>query len=47
MSETKFDVTSTVAEKGIDLVKGFVEKLIGSTLEETGLLLGDKVRIYT
>ncbi|UPT70217.1 MAG: DUF4393 domain-containing protein [Flavobacterium sp. JAD_PAG50586_2] len=44
--ETKIDISSTMVEKGIDLVKGFVEKIVGSTLEETGLLLGDKVRVY-
>ena len=43
---SKLDITSTAAEKGIDLVKDFVEKLVGSTLEETGLLLGDKIRIF-
>lgn len=46
MSDKKIDLTSTALEKGIDLVKGFVEKLVGSTLEETGLLLGDNVRLY-
>ena len=44
---SKLDITSTAVEKGIDLVKDFVEKLVGSTLEETGLLLGDKIRIFT
>lgn len=43
---SKLDITSTAVEKGIDLVKDFVEKLVGSTLEETGLLLGDKIRIF-
>ncbi len=46
MSDNKLDITSTAVEKGIDLVKGFVEKLVGSTLEETGLLLGDKIRLF-
>jgi hypothetical protein len=46
MGDNKIDITSSIAEKGIDSVKGFLEKLVGSTLEETGLLLGDKVRIY-
>ncbi|CAM4387975.1 Abi-alpha family protein [Flavobacterium terrigena] len=40
------DITSTAVEKGIDLVKGFVEKLVGSTLEETGLLMSDKIRLF-
>lgn len=46
MLNNKLDITSTAIEKGIDLVKDFVEKLVGSTLEETGLLLGDKIRIF-
>jgi hypothetical protein len=45
MGEIKLDVTSTVVEKGIDLVKGFLEKLLGSTLEETGLLISDNVKL--
>jgi len=44
MSENKIDITSKVLEKGIDLVGGFLEKLAGSTLEEAGLLLVDKLR---
>lgn len=46
MAENKLDITSTAVEKGIDLVKGFIEKLIGSTLEETGNILFDNVRLY-
>lgn len=45
MGDIKIDITSTVIEKGIDLVVGFIEKLAGSSLEEAGLLLGDKVRV--
>lgn len=45
MADNKFDITSTAIEKGIDLIGGFLEKLAGSTLEEAGLLLADKVRI--
>lgn len=45
MENKKFDITSTAIEKGIDLVGGFIEKLAGSTLEEAGLMFGDKVRI--
>jgi hypothetical protein len=44
MENTKFDITSTAIEKGIDLVAGFLEKLAGSSLEEAGLLLSDKIR---
>jgi hypothetical protein len=42
---TKIDVSSTMLEKGIDLIKGFVEKLAGGTMEETGLLFAEKIRL--
>lgn len=42
---SKIDITSTVIEKGIDLVKDFVEKLVGSSVEEAGLLLSDNVKL--
>lgn len=42
---TKIDITSTAVEKGIDLIKGFVEKIVGSSFEETGLLLADNVKL--
>lgn len=45
MGENKFDITSTAIEKGIDLIGGFIEKLAGSTIEEAGLMFGDKIRI--
>jgi hypothetical protein len=45
MMNNKLDITSTAIEKGIDLIGGFIEKLAGSTLEEAGLFIGDKVRI--
>jgi len=42
----KIDISSTVVEKGIDLAKDFLDKLIMPTIEETGLLLKDKVTIW-
>ena len=45
MMNNKLDISSTAIEKGIDLIGGFIEKLAGSTLEEAGLFIGDKVRI--
>ncbi len=44
MENTKFDITSTLLEKGVDLIKGFIEKLAGSSLEEAGLLMADRLR---
>jgi Abortive infection alpha len=45
MEDKKLDITSTAVEKGLDLVKGFVEKIAGSALEETGLLISDKIKM--
>jgi len=45
MEVKKFDITSTALEKGIDLISTFIEKLAGSSLEEAGLLFGDKIRV--
>lgn len=42
----KIDITSTVIEKGIDLAKDFLDKLIIPAIEETGLLLKDKVTMW-
>lgn len=42
----KIDITSTAIEKGIDLAKDFLDKLIIPTVEETGLLLRDKVTMW-
>lgn len=42
----KIDITSTAVEKGIDLAKDFLDKLIIPTVEETGLLLRDKVTMW-
>jgi len=39
----KIDITSTALEKGLDIAKGFVEKLIYPSAEEMGLLLKDGI----
>jgi Abortive infection alpha len=44
--DKKFDITSTAIEKVIDLAKDFLGKLITPTVEETGLLLKDKVTMW-
>jgi Abortive infection alpha len=41
----ELNITSTAVEKGLDLVKGFVEKLVGGAIEEAGLMFTDKVRL--
>lgn len=45
MGDNKIDITSTAVEKGLDLVKGFLDKLIGAPIEEYGLILADNVRL--
>ena len=42
---TKIDISSTFIEKGLDLIKGFLEKLAGGTIEEAGLMFADKIRL--
>ena len=42
----KIDITSTTVEKGLDLAKDFLDKLIIPSVEETGLLLKDKVTFW-
>lgn len=42
---TKIDISSTAIEKGIDLVKDFIEKLIGSSIEEAGLFMSDNIKL--
>lgn len=45
MENSKIDITSTAIEKSLDLVKGFVEKLVGASFEETGLLIADNIKL--
>jgi hypothetical protein len=42
----KINITSSAVEKGIDLAKNFLDKLIIPAVEETGLLLKDKVTFW-
>lgn len=42
----KLDITSTAVEKGIDLAKNFLEKLIIPSIEETGLLIKEQVTFF-
>lgn len=41
----KINITSTALEKGIDIAKDFLDKLIMPSVEETGLLLKDQVTL--
>lgn len=42
----KVDITSTTLEKGFDLAKSFLDKIVGPPLEEIGLLLKEKVTLW-
>lgn len=42
----KFDVTSTAVEKGLDMAKGFLDKLIMPAVEEVGLLAKDQITLW-
>jgi len=42
----ELNIKSSTIEKGFDLVKDFVGKLIGPTIEEVGLLFSDKIKFY-
>jgi len=44
--EKRIDITSTAVEKTIDLAKGFLDKLVGPAIEETGLLIKDHVTLW-
>ena len=44
--EKKVNITSTAIEKGIDIAKDFLDKLIIPAIEETGLLLRDHVTMW-
>lgn len=46
MTDKKIDITSSAVEKGLDIAKDFLDKLIIPTVEETGLLLRDKVTMW-
>lgn len=42
----KIDFTSTALEKGIDMARDFLDRLIMPAVEETGLLLRDQVTLW-
>jgi hypothetical protein len=42
----KIDITSTAIEKGFDIAKDFLDKLILPSIEEVGLLMRDKITYW-
>lgn len=46
MVKPEVNIKSSTVEKALDLVKDFLDKIIGPTAEELGLLAGDGVRFW-
>ncbi|MCS5700792.1 hypothetical protein NZK32_17255 [Cyanobium sp. FGCU-52] len=44
--EGKIDISSTTIDKGLDVAKEFLQKLIGPSLEEAGLLLKESIALW-
>jgi hypothetical protein len=44
--EAKIDISSATVEKGLDVAKEFLQKLIGPSLEEAGLLLKESIALW-
>lgn len=42
----KFDVKSSTIEKGLEIAKDFVDKLVMPSIEETGLLVKDQITMW-
>jgi hypothetical protein len=42
----KFDIKSSTIEKGLEIAKSFVDKLIMPSVEETGLLMKDHITLW-
>ena len=42
----KLDVSSSVVEKGIDIARGFIDKLVSPPIEELGLLVKDHISYW-
>ena len=44
--DAKVDISSTAIEKGIDIAKSFVDKLVLPSVEELGLLVRDQMSYW-
>ena len=44
--KAEIDISSQTIDKGVDVAKGFLQKLIGPSLEEAGLLLKESVALW-
>jgi len=45
-NQRKLDVTSTAIERGIDVAKGFIDRLVLPSAEELGLLIKDQISFW-
>ncbi|GAB3772567.1 hypothetical protein GCM10028818_12920 [Spirosoma horti] len=43
---TKVDISSTAIEKGLDIAKEFLQKLVQPSVEELGLLVSDQIKYW-
>lgn len=46
MSDKELNIKSSTIEKGLDLAKDFLGKLIFPAVEEVGLLMGDNIKVW-
>lgn len=46
MADNKLDISSTAAEKAIDLVSGFLNSIVKEPLQELGGMLTDRIRVH-
>lgn len=44
MPESEFNLKSSTIEKGLEIAKDFLDKLISPTIEEVGLLISDNIK---
>jgi len=44
--DSKFDIKSSTIEKGLEVAKNFVDKLVMPSIEETGLLVKDQLTMW-
>ncbi|WP_129022344.1 Abi-alpha family protein [Edaphocola flava] len=46
MADNKLDISSTAAEKAIDMVSGFLKSIVKEPLQELGGMLTDRIRVH-
>ena len=46
MSDNQLNIKSTTIEKGLELAKDFIDKLIGPSINEVGLLFSDNIKYF-